>query len=209
LYNNCQSGEANRIIQACTEFIQHYPEPLKPALLEIYFVLAKYNLINNQNRAQTERYLQLATSVTNSNYPAYHFNFGILYHLKGEYNYDFFDPTNALFYCNLSIEILEFFPAFSRYVYENRMTKAGIYYHYQVNYYKTINYCNKVIRLLENTNRSPAYFYYMIGLCNCIIWYKPAESEYYLEKTIDMTSGRNNAYDLTLCSEAYYNIAQL
>jgi hypothetical protein len=207
-WNNCQSAEAADLILSCKTFLDNIDNPSNPALLDIYLTATEYYLLMGQNQPGMDKYLSNATNILNCYYPSNHFKYGILYCLKGIYNYDKFDSENALQYCNRSMQIVKTYPTLYNYQIKNYFIMAGTNYFFQHDYKKTIAFCIQVISSLQHTGQSPAYFYYIIGLSHFSLNDR-RQAEYYYRRAILTTSSHNTAGENSTCSQAYFDLSKL
>lgn len=206
-YNNSQAATAANLMQSCKTFLESVDDPSNPALLDIYLTMAEYYLSVGPHHPLLEQYLRHATIILNRFYPVNHFKYGILYCLKGSYNYDKFDSENALQFCNRSMQIVTAYPSLYYYQIKNYEIMAGTYYYFHDDYKKAIAFCNKIITGLKNTP-SPAIFYYIIGLSYDDLKDRK-QAEYFYKKAILSASSSNSAGANTTCSQAYFDLSKL
>jgi CHAT domain-containing protein len=207
-YNISQAAAAVNLMQSCKTFLESIDDPSYPALLDLYLTMAEYYLSVGQHHTLLEQYLRNATIILNRFYPVNHFKYGILYCLKGSYNYDKFDSENALQFCNRSMQIVTAYPSLYHYQIKNYEIMAGTYYYFHDDYKKAIAFCNKIITGLENTPQSPAIFYYIIGL-SYVDLNDRKQAEYFYKKAILSASSSNSSGANITCSQAYFNLSKL
>jgi CHAT domain-containing protein len=206
-WNNCQFKEADELVQSCRTFLDNLDDPYNKALLDVYFAMTKYCFSIEKEYPLAEKYLKTATKILQSSYPYNHYKYGILFTLKGKYNYIKLDPENALQYCKQSMEIIKNYPSLFNYQIVNNDLMAGIYYYFNHDYKKAIDLCNHLIHIVQNAGVSAAFYYYIIGLSHFGL-NENTQAGYYFRKAISASSTGNTASDKNICSEAYYFLSR-
>ncbi len=158
------SLRSDSLINICIHFLQKQGNKPDPVMLPIYMEIIDYHINLDKINAVTESYLYLATAILNQHFPKYHYYCGLLYYYKCQIKYTAFDFENALHYGMLSQKIMENYPSYSYYMSQNSLLLSFIYYWYQRDYPKTIEYCKEIAKNPKITPHVKFYAQYLIGL---------------------------------------------
>ncbi len=203
-----ERDKSDMLVQNCLAYVDTATNPLHPALMDPYLNLIDYSNTLADNYSTTRNLLQNATRILQRSFPADHYYAGILYTKKARQEYMLSDFENTLQYCKHAIQILSKYPYLNSLKQLNYINIARIHYWLERDYVKTINFSRQAIDSLENTELSPAYFYYMIGRSYLQLKNIPlavANLKKVISLTADQKRFRNNLY----CSAAYEELGNI
>ncbi len=203
-----ETDKAVGLITPCLDYLDSTTDPYHPALLEVYFNVARYCINANNDYTTAEELLVKATRIMNKFFPPDHYLIGKLYFSKSQIEYAKSDYERALFFSLQVQKISDKYPVLIGYQVQNYYKLAAIYYWYKHDYKKAIELCRLGLGNNKRFGLSFVYYLYLTGISYLRMSEIPLGMDY-LGKAVRISSESSSPSELGICASANYEMSRI